>query len=198
MKLHAAATSPYVRKVLVAAHELGLAARLTLAETTPETVVADVAADNPLGQIPTLVLDDGTRLFDSTVICLWLDAEGGGRLLPAAGAGRWRALARHALGHGLIDAAIGRQRELRRPPGERSSAFLAKRQAEIGRALDALETEAGGFPAAPGLAEIAAGVALGYLDFRFAEEPWRAGRPALAAWFASVAARPSFVATQHP
>jgi glutathione S-transferase len=198
MKLHWAPTSPYVRKVMVAAHELDLARRLTLVPTTPETVVADVAADNPLAQIPTLVLDDGTRLYDSTVICLWLDSQGGGRLLPAAGPARWRALARHALGQGLIDAAIGRVRELRRPAGERSPSFLAKRAAEIARALDALEAAAPTLAPAPGLAEIAAGVALGYLEFRGAEEPWRLGRTALAAWFDALARRPSFVATQHP
>lgn len=198
MRLHGAPTSPYVRKVLVAAHELGLAGRLTLVPTTPETVVADVAADNPLAQIPTLLLDDGTRLFDSTVICLWLDAEGGGRLVPAAGLARWRVLTGQALGHGLIDAAIGRVRELRRPAGERSPAFLDKRAAEIARVLDALEQAAPAPAAAPGLAEIAAGVALGYLDFRVADMPWRPGRTALAAWYDALARRPSFVATQHP
>lgn len=190
--------SPYVRKAMVAAHECGLAGRLELVPTTPETVVADVRGDNPLAQIPTLILDDGTRLFDSFVIAEYFDSIAPAGLFPPPGPARWAALTRHALGHGIIDAAIARRHEARRPEYERSPAFDAKRRAEIARALDALEGEAGPLADAPDIGAIAIAVALGYLDLRFAAEPWREGRPALAAWYERFAARPAMRATAPP
>ena len=123
-KLHWAPTSPYVRKVMIVAHELGLADRFELVATRPETVVADVAADNPLGRIPALVLADGTTLFDSLVIAEFLDETAGGSLFPRAGPRRWRTLTRHALAQGAIDAAIAIVAERRRPALERSPGFL--------------------------------------------------------------------------
>jgi len=194
LKLHWAPTSPYVRKVMVAAHELGLADRLDLIRTTPANVVADVAAENPLGQIPTLVLPDGTAIFDSLVIVEYLNALAGGGLVPDAGPRRWQTLTLHALGHGVIDAANRRVTELRRPPAEISRRLLDMKHAEIGRALDAIEHA----PPETGrvdVATIAIAVGLGYLDYRFEQEPWRDGRPALAGWYAAFASRPSMGAT---
>ncbi len=128
-KLHWSPTSPYVRKVMVAAHELGLAGRFDLVATRPETVVADVAPDNPLGRVPALVLPDGTTLFDSLVIAEYLNETAGGALFPRPGAARWRTLTLHALGHGVIDAAIAIVAEGRRNESERSPGFVAARQA---------------------------------------------------------------------
>jgi glutathione S-transferase len=193
-KLHWAPTSPYVRKVMVAAHELGLGDRFDLVRTTPENVVADVAADNPLGQIPTLVLPDGTAIYDSLVIVEYLDDLAGGALVPPAGPLRWSALTLHALGHGVIDAANRRVNELRRPAAEISARLLAMKHAEIGRALDRLDRT----PldaARVDVATIAIAVALGYLDYRFPEEAWRPGRAALADWFRRFSNRPSMRAT---
>lgn len=192
--LHWSPTSPYVRKVMVAAHELGLANRFDLVPATPETVVANVAADNPLGQVPTLVLPDGRVIYDSLVIVDFLDAEAGGALVPRAGPERWRVLTLHALAQGLIDAAIRRVGELRRVPGEISRGLLEMKRAEVGRALDRLER----IPldaAAVNVATIAIGVALGYLDLRFPGEPWRPGRPALTEFQHRFSARPSMAAT---
>jgi len=195
-KLHWSPTSPYVRKVMVAAHELGLAGRLDLVPTRVETVVADVAGDNPLGRIPALVLPDGTTLFDSLVIAEFFDDSGGGALFPRSGPARWRTLTLHALGHGAIDATIAIVGERRRPTAERSATFLAARQAEIGRALDALEREP--LAAAPDIATITVAVALGYLEFRLPEHRWREGRPRLAQWYGAFANRPSMEATRPP
>src|SRR5690242_20251590 len=127
-RLHWSPTSPYVRKVMVAAHELGLADRIDLVPTRVETVVADVAADNPLGRVPALVLPDGTTLFDSLVIAEFLHETGGGTLFPRPGPERWRTLTLHALAQGIIDAAIAIVAERRRPGAERSPAFVAARQ----------------------------------------------------------------------
>jgi glutathione S-transferase len=193
-KLHWSATSPYVRKVMVAAHELGLADRFELVPTRPETVVADVAGDNPLGRIPALVLPDGTTLFDSLVIAEYLDETAGGALFPRAGRDRWRVLTRHALGQGIIDAAIAIVAERRRPPGDRSPGWVAAREAEIGRAFDALERQR--LSTAPDIGAITVAVGLGYVDFRLPMNGWRQRRPQLAQWFAAFGGRPSMTATQ--
>ena len=195
-RLHWSPTSPYVRKVMVAAHELGLADRIDLVPTRVETVVADVAADNPLGRVPALVLPDGTTLFDSMVIAEFLNETGSGSLFPRPGPERWRTLTLHALGQGIIDAAIAIVAERRRPEVERSPAFVAARQAEIGRALDALERQ---IPASTAdIGTITAAVGLGYVDFRLPDYAWRSSRPRLAAWFAAFAQRPSMAATKPP
>jgi len=197
LKLHWAPTSPYVRKVMVAAHELGLADRFDLVPTTPERVVADVGSVNPLGQIPTLVLPDGSAIFDSLVIVEYLDDLAGGTLVPRAGPERWPVLTLHALGHGVIDAANRRVNELRRPAAEISQRLLELKRAEIGRALDRLERT----PldaARVDVAAIAIAVALGYLDYRFPGEAWRHGRAALAEWYRRFSDRPSMRATIPP
>jgi glutathione S-transferase len=195
-RLHWSPTSPYVRKVMVAAHELGLADRFDLVPTRPDTVVADVAADNPLGRVPALVLPDGTTLFDSVVIVEFLDHAAGGRLFPPAGPHRWQSLTLHALGQGVIDAAIAIVAEGRRAAAERSPSFLDARREEIGRGLDALEKAP---PSdAADIGTIAVGVGLGYIDFRLPDLPWRRSRPGLARWFEAFEARPSMQATRPP
>jgi len=194
--LHWSPTSPYVRKVMAAAHELGLADRFDLVPTRPETVVADVAADNPLGRVPALMLPDGTTIFDSLVIAEFLNETAGGALFPPRGPERWRTLTLHALGQGVIDAAIAIVAEGRRPAAERSAAWTAARQAEIGRALDAAERAPPGAGADIGTLTLA--VALGYLDFRQPERAWRPGRPGLARWYEAFAQRPAMQATKPP
>ena len=191
MRLHYARTSPYVRKVMIAAHELGIADDLDLVGTTPETIVADVAGDNPLAQIPTLVLDDGAQIYDSLVICEYLNTAEKGDLFPPPGPARWAALTRHALGQGLTDNAISRVHERRRPEAERSAALDAKRKAAVARTLDMLEGTVGAPDGAFVIGDIAVAAGLGYLDLRFGEDDWRAGRPQLAGWYEAVSARPS-------
>lgn len=199
MRLHWSSRSPFVRKVMVTAHEAGLAGRI---ERIPTVVAltrtdAGVLARNPLGRIPTLVLEDGTALYDSVVICEYLDGLGGApRLFPPAGPARIEALRRHALGSGLCEMLLlwrgERMREA--PSAEMLEGFALKH----GTALAALEREAPALAASPfGIGHVAIGCALSYLDFRFGEMDWRAGRPALAAWHEGFRARPSVQATEH-
>ncbi len=199
MKLRYSPTSPYVRKVTVTAHETGLHDRLSRVPTVTSDPASGLARDNPLGKVPALLTDEGA-IFDSPVICDYLDGlHGGAKLVPPAGPARWTALRREALADGILDAAILRLLEGRRPAGEQSPGWVAKQNAVIGRALDAFEVEADqlGDPAAQPttIGHITLGCALGYLDFRFGADNWRATRPKLARWFAGFAARPSMAAT---
>lgn len=199
MRLHWSSRSPFVRKVMVVAHEAGVAERI---ERIP-TVVAltrqdpDVLRRNPLGKIPTLLLEDGGRLYDSVVICEYLDGLGGTpRLFPAAGPARIESLRRHALGNGMMDFLLLWRGELGRDiPDQR---ILDGFAAKLAATLAALEAEAAELSAGPlEIGRIAIGCALSYLDFRWPEASWRAAHPALAAWHAGFAARPSVQATEH-
>jgi glutathione S-transferase len=200
MKLLYSATSPYVRKVLVLAHEIGLADRIALVPVTvtPVTVNDTVAAANPLTKVPTLVLDSGEALYDSAVIVEYLDSvQTGVPLVPRAGTPRWTALRRQAEADGLLDAAILVRYEMAlRPAEKRWPEWIDGQMGKIRRALAALETEALG----PGvtIGEIAIACALGYLDFRFADEDWRARYPRLAQFQAGFTERASMRATLPP
>lgn len=198
MKLFYSGASPYVRKVMVLAHETGLADRIELvpASVAPTLVNAVVAAENPLVKVPTLLLTDGQSLFDSRVIVEYLDTlHSGRRLFPAEGPARWAALRRQAIGDGLLDAALLiRYENNLRPEPQRWKEWTDGQFRKLRQALASLAAEPLG--AEPTIGEITAGCALGYLDFRFPEEDWRAAHPSLAGWFARIAERPSFVATK--
>ena len=194
MKLRYAPTSPYVRKVVVVLAELGLDDRVARIDTLVWDPGTDIGATNPLGKVPALVTDDGTVLYDSPVICEYLNDLAGGALVPA-GAARWHTLRLQALGDGILDAAILRLLEGRRPAERQSADWMARQKRSIDRALDVLEGEAGAWGDALTIAQITAGCALGYLDFRFGAEDWRPGRPNLTAWDAGFAARPSMQAS---
>jgi glutathione S-transferase len=154
-------------------------------------------AHNPLNKIPTLITDDGATLFDSGVICEYLDAlVGPPRLFPTDPAVRWPALRWHALGTGLLDALILWRSERMRPAAQRSAAVLDALECKSLATLALLEHEADALAAAPvAIGHVSLGAALGYLDFRFTELPWRAGHARLAAWFATFDQRPSMRAT---
>lgn len=196
MKLRFSATSPYVRKVMATAYETGLESRI---ERVPAAVWApdtDIAKHNPLGKVPALITSEGEVLYDSPVICEYLDSlHKGPKLFPAAGTARWKTLKLQALADGILDAAILRRLEGQRPPAQRSQAWLARQTASVKRGMDALETEAARWGDALTIGQIAAGCACGYLDFRFGQEDWRPGRPRLAAWYQHFAERPSMQAT---
>lgn len=200
MKLHWSPRSPFVRKVMVAAHELGLADRIDRVRTVVRMsqANAELLPDNPLSKIPTLVLADGTVLFDSVVICEYFDAlAGSGKLFPPAGPERWTALARHALGNGLLDALILWRYEREKPEGSRSPELLDSFAVKTRTTLDRFERDAPDLSAASfGIGHIAVGCCLSYLDFRFSDLRWRDGRPALAAWHEGFRARPSARATE--
>ncbi len=196
MKLRYSPTSPYVRKVMVTAAETGLSDSIELVATNTRDPHTDLPKDNPLGKVPVLITDDAVRLYDSPVICEYLDGlHAGPKLVPATGKARWTALRRQALGDGILDAAVLCMLEGRRPPERRWPAFVARQKAKVDAALDALESEAEDFGDAVTIGVIAVGCALGYLDFRLPDDDWRLGHATLAAWYAGFAERPSMAAT---
>ena len=197
MKLHWSPRSPFVRKVMIVAHERGVADRLQCVRTVAEmtTPHAELMKDNPLSKIPTLVLDDGMALFDSRVICEYLDAlDGEPKLFPQNRQVRIVALRRQALGDGFLDLLVlARNERMRAQPSEAHLASAAARSAAV---LTSLDHEAQRLAASPfSIGHIAIGCALSYLDFRFAEQDWRRQRPHLANWHDSFAARPAVRAT---
>ena len=197
MKLYFNPASPFVRKVRVTAHELGLSEKieLTSLSLTPVSPHDGVRSRNPLGKIPTLVTDDGAALFDSPVICEYLDAlAGGNRVFPPIGAARWTALRRQALADGIMDAAVlTRYEEAVRPKELRWQSWVDAQFLKIRTALDGLELD--NLEDAFDIGTISIACALSYLDLRFASEGWRTSRPRLAAWAAVISKRPSLAAT---
>jgi glutathione S-transferase len=200
MILYHTPTSPFVRKVLVAAHELGLAERLETRFLRPVPTRADPAlsAANPLSKIPALILDDGSAIYDSAVICEYLDSlHAGPRLVAASGPARFRALRQQALCDGILEAAIlvFYERSMR-PAALQWPAWLEGQAEKATQGLDALEREAPSFGAEVDLGQVCAGITVGWLEFRGVLGDLRATRPALTAWYEGFRARPSMKATE--
>lgn len=198
MKLYFSGTSPFVRKIAVLAAEAGLEGKIQKAPASVLGPGSEVAKDNPLGKVPCLITDDGQALYDSPVICEYLDSLHGGAKLFPAGAARWVALRRQALGDGIMDAAVARVMESRRPENERSPASQEKQRKVIAGALDSLEAEAdrlGDPKGATDIGAITVACALGYMDLRHGADNWRQGRPKLEKWYEAYAQRPSMSAT---
>ena len=198
MKLYYSSTSPFVRKCLVAAHELGLADRIELVTvvTMPTAHNDALMRDNPLCKLPTLITDEGQALYDSRVICEYLNDLGAGRLIPAGG-GKWAALVDQSLADGILDAALLMRYEVVLRPAERQWPAWRETQEEKARsALGQFERQVAGWPADRlDIGVIALASALGYLDLRFPDMGWRDAYPGLAAWFAGFDQRPSMRAT---
>ncbi len=198
MKLYYSSTSPYVRKCLIAAHELGLADRIQLAPvvTMPTAHSPELMRDNPLCKLPTLITDEGQALYDSRVICEYLNDLSGGRLIPAGG-GKWTALVDQSLADGILDAALLMRYEAVLRPAERQwPAWREAQEEKVRSALGQFERQAAGWPAGNlDIGVIALTSALGYLDLRFPDMDWRGAAPGLAAWFAGFDQRPSMRAT---
>jgi glutathione S-transferase len=198
MKLHWSPRSPFVRKVMVTAHELGIADKIQTVRTFVALDIPNQAllADNPISKIPTLVLDDGTAIHDSLVICEYLNELAEGALFPPPGNARWQAMTWHALGNGLMDALLLWRYESMQPIERQSKALLDIWALKTRSALDWLEAQVPVLEAARfGIGHITIGILLSYLDFRFDHLGWRSGRPALAGWHAAMAARPSMQLT---
>ncbi|MCL2655918.1 MAG: glutathione S-transferase N-terminal domain-containing protein [Betaproteobacteria bacterium] len=195
MQLLYTSTSPFARKVRIAAMELNLDKRMTLVEVDPWTD-RSLRTMNPLSKVPTLVADDGTVLFESTVICDYLDAQGTRRrLFPADGPFRWKTLRLQGLADGAMTAAGRLFADERRPANERSETMLTRFAEARDAVLDKLEQE--DLREEPLIGEIAVAAFLGYLDFRWNNRDWRRYRPRLAAWFAHFSTRPSMIGTHH-
>lgn len=199
LTLRTSPASPFGRKCHIAAIEVGLEDRLVIEATATGDPGNGLWGQNPLGKVPTLLLDDGTALFDSRAICEYLDSlHSGATLFPAEGEARWTALRLQALADGICDAAVARRGESLRPDGERSQKALAHLRGVVDRACDWLEVEIDALEGPLTIGGIAAAAALGYLDYRFGDERWRDARPRLAAWHATFADRPSWRATTAP
>ena len=198
MKIYFSPASPYVRKVMVVAHELGLADGIEKLPSAAGPVARDatVRQDNPLGQVPTFFADDGTVLYDSRVICEYLDDLGGGHMF-GSGPTRWRNLTDAALGDGLLGAALlARYESVLRPDEFRWADWISGQKAKITDAVDRMETMAGGFGDRLDIGTITFACGLGYLDFRFPDHDWRSGHPRTAAWFELFSQRSSMAATR--
>jgi glutathione S-transferase len=195
MTLHWSPRSPYVRKVMIAIAEMGLQDRVRTVRTVAggTTPHWELMKLNPVGKIPTLELPDGTVVYDSPVIIEYLDTmHDGPKLYPAAWPERLTALRRHALGQGMLDTALPLLGEGFRPPERQSEPHKTLWRAKLLACAEALEGEAEALAASPfTVGHLTIGVALSYLDFRFALLGWRDLHPKLAAWHATFNARPS-------
>lgn len=190
MILHYVPGSPYARMVRIAWRDRGIAG-IQEHETTLRDPASDLLPHNPVGRVPTLVLPDGTALTETLLILTHLDRlHAGPRLVPDTPAG----LAELGQAIGLLDGIAVWNRELRRPPNERSPGVLALEQTRANRTADRLEAALPRHPTA----RLALACALGYCDRRHTAWPWRHHRPALAAWFDATAATPLFQATLPP
>ena len=198
MKLYHSPLSPYVRKVMVVAHEAGLLDRIETVDGsgTPMAPNDDAVAANPLGKIPALVTEDGLALYDSRVICRYLDHLGGAGLYPD-GAAQFPVLAREALAEGMIDAGLLTAYEWRLRPEElRFQPWVDGQRAKVMRGADAFERQIDAMAGDLTIDKIALGCALGYVDFRLADLGWRDGHPGLAAWYEDFSRRQSMQATR--
>jgi len=194
MKLAYSPASPYVRKVTACAIKRGIdkqLERVKIGTTDPELLKF-----NPLSKVPTLITDDGMCIFDSPVICEYLDSVGSApKLFPAPGPARWKALTQEALADGILDATQPRRREVALPQDEGRKSYIALQQGKVARALEEFEKQADSLGNLDTIGEITIGCALGYLDFRYANEPWRPGHPKLEAWYAKVVTLPPLAET---
>lgn len=198
MKLAYSPTSPYVRKVMVLLQETGQQDDVTLERITTTPLAPDAALlpQNPLGKVPALTLADGQTLFDSRVICAYLDARAGAGLYGDADT-QWTIRTLEALGDGMLDAALLMAYEWRmRPEDKRLPEWVEGQWAKVARALDVLENQWAEHLQGPlDAGQIAVACALGYVDFRHDARNWRADRPRLAAWFKAFDSRPSMAGT---
>lgn len=198
MKLYGSLTSPYVRKLRILIKEKPAAVEFIAVANAADP---QIAARNPLGKVPVLERDDGSTLFDSPVIAQYIDSLNTPTLIPVSGEARWQTLRWEALGDGVLDAAVIRMLETRRPAPQQSTESMKHQEGKIARAMSFAESQLNG---APWLleqrltyADIALAVALEYVDLRYPHD-WRSGHPRLAQWQAAVSKRSSFIETRPP
>jgi len=199
MKLWYSPASPFVRKVLVMAHETGLkdTLELNLVASTALQPDTELSKVNPLTKIPTLELDDGSTIFDSTVICEYLDTLHDGEKMIPADEKRWDTLVTQSIGNGIMEAAVGvRYEQALRPEEYQWNVWMGGQFAKIDKALDVLETWRGARIQDIHIGSISVACALAYLDFRHGERDWREGRPVLTQMLATFSSRTSMMETR--
>jgi glutathione S-transferase len=196
IKGYASVSSPYARKVRVAAIETGQPDLIDW-QWVGGDERAEVLADiNPLGKVPSMVLDTGEPLFDSPVICAYVDSlHDGAKLIPAEGWDRWAVLRLEALGDGLAEAVVAVAQESAKPQEQQTQRVLDRQGGKVVRTLKALNGQAGDFRDPPSMGEIGVACALGYMEYRGVSDGWRADHPALASWYDAICARSSFATT---
>ena len=199
MKLYYVAPSPFARKARVCIIELGLQERVELVDVqgvSPISSNAELNTHNPLGMIPTLELDNGDNLYDSAVICEYLNQLGNGALYPVDIVPRFQALQLHALADGIMELSVAVRYELAMRPAEMQwGTWIDHQNEKITRGLDRLEQQCVSFKAEPTIGELTVVCALGYRDFRSPESDWRIGRPGLVAWYEGIMGRESLADT---
>ena len=198
MKIYFSPFSPYVRKCLVTGHELGLNDRIELLPSSAHPVQRDreIIAMNPLGKVPTFFADDGQVLYDSRVICEYLNDLAAGSLFPHAGKARWETLTLQSLGDGILDAALlARYEDVARPEALRWADWRSAQLDKVETSLAHLENDPQQLVDRVDIGSLTVGCALWYLDLRFATLGWRDRYPKVAQWLAAFSQRPSMQAT---
>ena len=196
MKLCYSALSPFVRRVRITAIEHNLLDKIEIVDSDHSDMFKGINPATPLGKVPSLTLENGDVLFDSLVICEYLNSIGSGpSLFPASGPERWRVLTLHAMADGMTDAAYQRRVDSILPEGEGSPSWSGRLKLSMENCLNVMEQQAESYADNLNIGTIAVSCALGYHDFRFGHEQWRNGRPKLAAWYERFAARPSIAQT---
>lgn len=199
MKLYGSFTSPYARKVRILVKEKSIDCEFI--EELPGDVGTRFSQLNPLGKVPVLEIDQSNALYDSPVIVEYLDQLSGEPLIPMSGDARWEVQRWHALADGILDAVVSRMLELRRPEQSRMDEAIEKQEKKVAAALVSLSAAAKDRECLVGdsysIADLAIGVALEYIDFRYPHD-WRDQFPVLAFWLGSISVRPSFKETVPP
>jgi glutathione S-transferase len=199
VKLYWSHASPYSRKVRLVLAERKLGSLVEEVNVNAQADPPELTTANPLGKIPTLITDDGQALYDSPVICAYLDAHPQGqgeRLCPASGDERWLVMRAEALGDGIMDLGLALILEKRKAEDEKSPTSVKRWQSQLYRSLDAVPETLRTLPEGLTLGHLALVCALGYLDLRHDELNWRSGRGDLAHWFETMSSRPSVAATK--
>lgn len=199
MKLYGSPTSPYVRKARVLMHEKKLRCEFVPEDPWPED--SRISTRNPFGKVPALEIEPNNYLFDSPLVCHYLDHVDGKSLTPRDPAGYWQAQWWQALAQGILDATVARLLETRRPQDKQMPEKIAREEARIHRAVATAEGRFKGgahlVGGALSIADLMMGVALQYVDFRYPHD-WRSQAPRLAQWQSGIASRKSFRDTQPP
>ncbi|MBS27852.1 MAG: glutathione S-transferase [Alphaproteobacteria bacterium] len=197
MKLIYSEASPYARKARAAAIETGLADSIETEAINPWEDPAGYRDLNPVGKVPALIRDDGPPLYQSNIVCEYFDAHGTTKIYPDPGPPRWTAMRQLAAADGILDASVHERMEMMFHEGDAASqTFIDRQELSVDQALDQLEAEAGDLDGPVTIGQVAGACALGYRDFRFADNDWRDGRPNLTAWFAEFSKRPSIENTR--
>ena len=194
MKLFGSLTSPYVRKVRAVAVEKGLEDQIDLVAMIPWEDPAELHEHNPLGKVPALESKDHGTLYDSRVICAYLDSLKAEPILIPGGTGRWQVMRAEALGDGVLDTAVAIFLERKKPADQQNAKIMARNIAKIRRSVAVMDESLLSFPSLS-LAHIATSVALAYLDLRIPDSEWRAGNEGLTVWHKQFQTRPSMTTT---